>query len=566
MPLINGMKMACEPCIRGHRSTKCNHANERLMVPVRKPGRPLSACPHLKDYACGCSNVTAAILRKQTCRCNSAVITKDNGLSRATTSSSVDSSTSPSKPSFRIDKTYQRTNLSRNPSTIANMNRMSTCQANRNQILTNGHESPLISSDYENAHIADEPERHSQTSVPPAFSAFSSGKDTQENENSQNCNGNFENAPSYNLNQNALTRARYSNNREMNTKRKSRHPDIEISDMINVVNGSRDERTSCCVSYKNSHVAGERSAVVSAFSSTDQGINCDKITDISEGTSCSVPRRMNHSHISSLDSSTEIGEAKMNHSYSSETSNIQNSDSIVSHIESQITPPNNVAFRPQLFSYPSSHQNMFSYMPTTYGSFSNPLDVSIWRQTQQNAFSYPPDMYTSYTNSMDASALDQNQGTLFSHSQIQNEPLSTYTTTTFPEVRSFTTNCNCGETCQCVGCISHPYNDATKDYVRSAWQIVSMENASSTSLNNVSKTTENETLPLQQNLENGSSPNPPTPSSLSANGEEQSLSENDFLFVNYSFPLNCCTGSDVNYLCGADCQCLECGIQKRNPG
>ncbi|RAL59213.1 hypothetical protein DID88_006668 [Monilinia fructigena] len=41
--------MSCEPCIRGHRSTKCTHANERLMVPVRKPGRPLSACPHPRD-------------------------------------------------------------------------------------------------------------------------------------------------------------------------------------------------------------------------------------------------------------------------------------------------------------------------------------------------------------------------------------------------------------------------------------------------------------------------------------------------------------------------------------
>ncbi|KAK2074528.1 hypothetical protein P8C59_008728 [Phyllachora maydis] len=43
MPFINGQKMACGPCIRGHRSTKCTHASERVMVPVRKPGRPLSS-------------------------------------------------------------------------------------------------------------------------------------------------------------------------------------------------------------------------------------------------------------------------------------------------------------------------------------------------------------------------------------------------------------------------------------------------------------------------------------------------------------------------------------------
>ncbi len=61
MPVINGIKMAwfvdalpplpsfapdllvrmySEPCIRGHRATTCNHARERIMLPVRKPGRP----------------------------------------------------------------------------------------------------------------------------------------------------------------------------------------------------------------------------------------------------------------------------------------------------------------------------------------------------------------------------------------------------------------------------------------------------------------------------------------------------------------------------------------------
>ncbi|KAI0477283.1 hypothetical protein GGR56DRAFT_399975 [Xylariaceae sp. FL0804] len=38
-----GRKVACAPCIRGHRSSKCTHANEREMQLVRKPGRPLSS-------------------------------------------------------------------------------------------------------------------------------------------------------------------------------------------------------------------------------------------------------------------------------------------------------------------------------------------------------------------------------------------------------------------------------------------------------------------------------------------------------------------------------------------
>ncbi|KAK4163828.1 copper fist DNA binding domain-containing protein [Cladorrhinum sp. PSN259] len=54
MPIINGQKVACWPCIRGHRSGTCNHADSRVMMAVRRPGRPLSACPHLPGAQCHC--------------------------------------------------------------------------------------------------------------------------------------------------------------------------------------------------------------------------------------------------------------------------------------------------------------------------------------------------------------------------------------------------------------------------------------------------------------------------------------------------------------------------------
>ncbi|KAF7911925.1 hypothetical protein EAE99_010933 [Botrytis elliptica] len=42
-----------EPCIRGHRATKCTHTN-RLLVLVRKPGRPMQSCAHeLEGCVCG---------------------------------------------------------------------------------------------------------------------------------------------------------------------------------------------------------------------------------------------------------------------------------------------------------------------------------------------------------------------------------------------------------------------------------------------------------------------------------------------------------------------------------
>ncbi|KAH7409283.1 copper fist DNA binding domain-containing protein [Cadophora sp. MPI-SDFR-AT-0126] len=53
MPLINGCKYSCEPCIRGHRATSCAHT-DRILIEVRKPGRPLESCGHnLNTCHCG---------------------------------------------------------------------------------------------------------------------------------------------------------------------------------------------------------------------------------------------------------------------------------------------------------------------------------------------------------------------------------------------------------------------------------------------------------------------------------------------------------------------------------
>ncbi|KAL5339919.1 hypothetical protein BJX70DRAFT_143133 [Aspergillus crustosus] len=53
----HGIKWSCEPCIRGHRSSKCAHF-DRLMVSVGKAGRPLSKCPHVQG-SCNCKKLCA---------------------------------------------------------------------------------------------------------------------------------------------------------------------------------------------------------------------------------------------------------------------------------------------------------------------------------------------------------------------------------------------------------------------------------------------------------------------------------------------------------------------------
>ncbi|KAK3366592.1 copper fist DNA binding domain-containing protein, partial [Podospora didyma] len=106
MPIINGQKMAYAPCIRGHRSTKCNHSFERVMVPVRKPGRPLSTLPCPPGKPCACGGIKVAIPRIQKCGCGpesekeimSAVIEDVSPISP------TEAPISPTRPSFRVSK------------------------------------------------------------------------------------------------------------------------------------------------------------------------------------------------------------------------------------------------------------------------------------------------------------------------------------------------------------------------------------------------------------------------------------------------------------------------------
>ncbi|GAV49974.1 hypothetical protein ZYGR_0S01070 [Zygosaccharomyces rouxii] len=48
MVLINGVKYACERCIRGHRVTTCNHTDQPLMM-IKPKGRPSTTCDHCKE-------------------------------------------------------------------------------------------------------------------------------------------------------------------------------------------------------------------------------------------------------------------------------------------------------------------------------------------------------------------------------------------------------------------------------------------------------------------------------------------------------------------------------------
>ncbi|KAG7842631.1 hypothetical protein KL941_005007 [Ogataea angusta] len=65
MVLINGVKYACERCIRGHRVTTCTHVDQPMMM-IKPKGRPSTQCAHCRQQrklknahiACTCNSKT----------------------------------------------------------------------------------------------------------------------------------------------------------------------------------------------------------------------------------------------------------------------------------------------------------------------------------------------------------------------------------------------------------------------------------------------------------------------------------------------------------------------------
>ncbi|KAG2200949.1 copper fist DNA binding domain-containing protein [Mucor mucedo] len=48
MIVIDNIKYACQKCIKGHRSSRCDHTERNLMM-VRRKGRPISQCDACRE-------------------------------------------------------------------------------------------------------------------------------------------------------------------------------------------------------------------------------------------------------------------------------------------------------------------------------------------------------------------------------------------------------------------------------------------------------------------------------------------------------------------------------------
>lgn len=508
--------MACEPCIRGHRSTKCTHANERLMVPVRKPGRPLSACPHPRDQPCGCGSVTAAIPRKQACGCGTPAQSAAQVVPRP--ANNTPDIPSPTKPSFKVQKPSRPSSSRKQSFDPANLERIDMNHVNIQPFeqrpqnvpvaFTNGYTmanpAPVYGFTPQYANI--QPQYGMVPMQPPPHPNGINGSVIHPGTNG------------------------YSNGVHHQNGNSLEHV-IESPLATPVTFGSGDSGK-----FTNGHSYIEPSK----GRMNDQGIG-------SNGGSCCAPRQKSHSNSSSTSSISEASESQQGSCCSSRAGNQAlkkepqsngTSTQNTPQIPHQTLPQNGMPFNPGLYQQFVPQPTVFTY-PPTYGSWQNPLQPSAWREGirsnyAQAEISIPPDSLPFNTPPM-------------------SESMDTVHT------------CGCGDTCQCIGCAAHPYNDATQNYVRSAYASMSIERSSSEVYSNGQPTanggTNGNTSAQAHNAEQIASPTALTPASTtSGTGDEQNLPENDFLFVNYPFTGEGCGGTEHECPCGDDCACIGCTI------
>ena len=149
--------------------------------------------------------------------------------------------------------------------------------------------------------------------------------------------------------------------------------------------------------------------------------------------------------------------------------------------------------------------------------------------------------------------------------------LTTFASDIFPSLGTLHT-CNCGDACQCIGCAAHPYNDATRNCVRSVY-VMSLEPSTSVASEFINGQTNGATFPsstcphvngngrMRNSGEEASPPLADTSSDSSAT-EEQILPASDYFFVNYPFSSDGCGGDTNSCPCGDDCECIGCTIHR----
>ncbi|KAH7175884.1 hypothetical protein EDB81DRAFT_771325 [Dactylonectria macrodidyma] len=478
------------------------------MVPVRKPGRPLSSCPHPASRPCSCGQVTAAIPRKQKCHCGPStaesptVKAEDSDSSKVTDSSKSTTPQSPSKAinaSFRVQKTATK-NGAQSSSRRQSVDPVALERMDPNMLN--------IMPPY--AGVPQKPPYGPMVypmfppHMPPHMMAPDGANGITNGHSSTLTNGH---AP----------------------VEKPEKPTLKIASCCGGGGGGGTNGVATITPTTQSPTVVSSPLVQSdkkTKSCCSSGIDSPKTDAKADGTSAS-------------DATPPTG-------------------LIMPPFQAPMVMPNGM--------YPYYPQPTIFTYPPQYGSYLQPLQPEQWRQVMASMTfaAVPGAMPSPY--GMPGAVPYQPQGQPHSATSSSHSAVGT------------SHQCTCGEGCQCVGCAAHPYNEATQNYVRSAWESMLDEPQSAgghvhgdrghTRINGhgrngstANESSNAEAIPGVGPGEGTKSPPAPQTPSDAASGmsDEQALSANDFFFVSYPFG-DSCVGEMASCPCGEDCQCLGCSI------
>ncbi|KAI0601055.1 hypothetical protein F4775DRAFT_589744 [Biscogniauxia sp. FL1348] len=502
MPIIEGQKMSCAPCIRGHRSTKCSHANERVLVPVRKPGRPLSSCPHTPGKPCHCGGVTAAIPRKGKCRCASSAQDTNGAPSNVKTEppNPENPPLSPTRATnFRVQKAVSKPPSRKQSYDPAALERTDPNAFN----ILSPHGFPLsIDGAIERSDSSIVPP-HFVSPLPPRFEQAGGFPRQLADYQPTSVSLDTEVTPSFTRNGNLAG----------------------LSPAIAPRNG---------VSSRSGFASGTSSAphhrpasdTRSSYEPPPEETACH----------CCAPQPQSQSP-------TTLPQSQLSTQFQCQTQPHDDLDlsrygsSVSSGINGTVSPIQAAGLN---HIYPTHyHQPTLYTYPPPYGTLFYPVQQAHWQQAiEASALGNPQ-------------SLDCNQFDPFTAHQ-----------------------CGCGSDCQCVGCTAHPFNEATRDYIRSAMDsqydtTATAEEYAKSIITEARKSMSISTPPasLPPNGD-GSSPSPTSEAASSDNIisgpslEDQTLSAENFFFVQYDVEKMGlgCDGKSISCPCGDDCTCVGCMI------
>lgn len=526
------------PCIRGHRSTKCNHSADRIMMPVRKPGRPLSSCACPPGQSCACGGIKVAIPRKQKCKCGLDTANGDHdghdGVKAEMPTPAPTPSELPVSPTrngvFRVQKppSNSRQNGRKQSFDPAHLDRIDPNSVN---IVTPYSNNSISANSVSGTPPQGPPPMHGMAFVaaPPTTGYPQPGVV------SFGAPLGYALVPIHtHLNSPALSMIQNPGN------------GVTSPPNGNAVPITDGPIKSCCAPAPplrpppQAQVQTPQTGVLRKKSCCGGGSNAE----VQANTIPATHQRplSNGNMATQLQPSFEDMKQQQQQPFA-------------------VTYPHN----PTVFTYPAN-----------LGTWSQPLNPTMWAQLQQAT--QPQPNGASFSNPLhltpDAGAVGM--GT--SH------------------------ECSCGPGCQCVGCLAHPFNPQTQQYVSAAWdydiEVPYGNNRSDNNNNNAAASTNGNSAPIirangrendgngmngggtnghaangaQQsaNHEAGSPTQAQTPSDASGFNEE--LSASDFMFVNLPLYQNAvgmdgdsCGGSLAFCPCGDDCECVGCVIHNARP-